>query len=206
MSEFKVVWFWDSETELINNTKFVMSFHDDKYEKPNVIKGIKQPEHSACHSFNYLNSDENISVALVSDDFSNAPALWYVKVYADNAFPPTRSILAFADNRFPDGTVLEYGQALRLDIAPSQSCGFIRWFKNDSSVQQIFVSEEHRRKRISTKLFGVADIMIVSDINWNGIFLNGGHVTTNDGEALRAKWQASGSTRLADRIGSVKTA
>jgi hypothetical protein len=206
MAEFKTIWFWDSGTELIKNTKFMMSFYDDKYEKPGVVSGIKQPDHSTCHSFNYLGHDGNLAIALVTEEFDNAPRLWYVKVYADNAFPPMRSILAFNDGRFSDGTVLEYGQALELDIAPSQSCGLIRWFKNDSSVQQIFVSEEHRRKRISTKLFAVADIMIVADTHWNGIFLNGGHVTTDDGEALRSKWQASGSTRLVDQIGSVKTA
>lgn len=204
MSEFKTVWFWDSGNELIPGFKHVMSFYDDTYPKPNMIYGIKQPDHSSCHSFNYLDFSGNMCIALVSNDFRDSVPLWYVRVYADNAQPAIRSVLAFHDERFTDGTVLDYGEALKLDVAPSQSCGFIRWFKSDTSVQQIFVNEEHRRKRISTKLFAIADLLILSDINWNGVFLNGGQVTTADGEKLRKKWAASGSTRLADRIGSVE--
>ena len=204
MSEFKTVWFWDSETELIDGFNHVMSFYDDRHSKPSVVAGIKQPEHTHYHSFNYLDSESNLAVALVSSDFVNAAPLWYVMAPRDTGYPPMRTVLAFCNDQFPNGTILAYEKAVSLGVDPKDSCGFIKWFCWDNAVQQIYVSEEHRRKRISTKLFAIADILIVSDKDWNGKFLNGGHVTTNDGEKLRSKWVASGSTRIVDRIGSVE--
>ena len=82
----------------------------------------------------------------------------------------------------------------------SERVGFLQWFKQDSKIQQIFVEEKWRRKRVTLALFGVADLVIVSG-NY-GPYLNGGEVTTNDGETLRNAW--AGSLRVNPRIGSVK--
>lgn len=203
MTKFKIVWFWDSGRQINPDFKHVMSFYDDSYEKPSFINNIKSPSHNFAHSFNHLNDDGNMMVCLVSDDFNTSIPLWYV--YVDEpGNPHMRSIVAYADNRHRDGLVINYSEALKKNILFSESAGFIKWFVEDSRVQQVFVSPDQRRKRISTKLFAVADIMIVSSTSWNGIFLNGGDITTADGEILRSAW--SNSARVTERQGSVNQA
>lgn len=201
MTKFKTVWFWHSEIEATPEFSFVMSLFDDSREKPSVVKGEKSPHHAYCHSFNTIDKDCRQVVHLVSDDFCSSIPMWYVYVNAIESLPPTRMILGYADDRYPDGTIVPFEEISSSGISPHDAAGFVRWFIQDSRIQQIFVNENYRRKRVSVKLFSVADLVIVSDNNWNGVFLNGGDITTNDGETLRSAWSAS--TRVTKRVGSV---
>lgn len=201
MTKFKTVWFWHSGREATPDFSFVMSFFDDSHEKPSVIRGEKSPHHAYCHSFNTIDSKSHQVVHLVSDDFDGSIPMWYVYIDAIESMPPTRMLVAYSDDRYPDGTIIPFREATDLCITPKDSVGFVRWFVEDSRIQQIYVDEMHRRKRISVKLFSIADIVIVSDNAWNGNFLNGGDITTNDGELLRSAW--SSSVRVTQRQGSV---
>lgn len=201
MGKFKTVWFWDSGREANEDFKFVMSFYDDSHEKPSFITGIKSPHHAYCHSFNTIDDNGRQVIHLVSDDFVSQSKLWYVYIDAVESTPPTRMLIAYDDNRYPEGTIVPFSEAVKAEISPNDSAGFVRWFYQDTRIQQIFVDELHRRKRISVKLFSIADLLIVSDTKWNGYFLNGGDITTNDGELLRSAW--SQSTRVTARTGSV---
>ena len=203
MTKFKTVWFWHSGREATDDFSFVMSFYDDSHEHPSCVFNEKSPHHSYCHSFNTIDRNDRQVVHLVSDDFDGCCDVWYVYIDAVESIPPTRMLMAYADDRYPNGTVVPFGEIAKTGISPNDAAGFVRWFVNDSRIQQIYVDEKHRRKRISTKLFSIADMVIVSDNNWNKLFLNGGDVTTTDGELLRSAWSAS--TRLTQRVGSVTT-
>lgn len=199
MSKFKSVWFFDTgNTE--NDFKYVMSFFDDSHPKPSFITDGKSPNHVNCHSFNSSDEYGRQVVNLVGPDFKKVIPLWYVYVDDSENEPHTRSIVAYADNKFPDGTIVKFNEASARNIRFSDSVGFVRWFVGDSRMQQIIVSESHRRMGLSVKIIGAADLTIVSDLNWNGAFLNGGDITTEDGEKLRQAW--SGSARVTPRIGS----
>lgn len=200
MNRFKTVWFWDSGIEATDSYKYVMSFFDDSHPKPSVVSGIACPSHVTCHSFNHVDENGRIVVNMVSEDFADICNLWYVQ--APDIDPQLSSFVAYADDRFPNGTVLSPMDVAEYQIAYKDSVGFIRWFKGDSRIQQIFVKEEFRRQKISIKLIGVADLLIVANKDWNGKFLNGGDITTADGEALRSAWK--GSTRVIDRIGTAE--
>lgn len=201
MTKFKTVWFWDSGRSATESQNYIMSFFDDSHEKPSIVRNEKSPHHSYCHSFNSIDDAGRCVVHLVSDDFIGSADIWYVYIDAVESVPPSRMVMAFADGKYPNGTVLTFRDAVDESVNPQDHVGFIRWFVGDSRIQQIFVSEDHRRKRISTKLFSVADLLIVADKNWNSIFLNGGDITTDDGELLRSAW--SKSTRVTPRTGSV---
>ena len=135
-----------------------------------------------------------------------APPLWYVVKDAPRPHPngpeiPMIFIYALYGDDFPSGTiVMEEDLIKNKFVGRSERVGFLQWFKKDSKIQQIFVEEKWRRKRVTLALFGVADLVIVSG-NY-GPYLNGGEVTTNDGETLRNAW--AGSKRVTPRIGSVK--
>ena len=77
--------------------------------------------------------------------------------------------------------------------------GYLQWFRESSKIQQITVAEEWRRKRITLALFAVGDLVLLS--GGIGPLLNGGDVTTSDGEKLREAW--STSNRVLPRNGSV---
>lgn len=201
MTKFKTVWFWGENRQATDTHNYVMAFYDDSHKKPSLVTNEKSPNHIYCHSFASTDEDGRYLVKFVEESTVSIVDLWYVYIDAETSVPHMRSVMAFANDRFPDGTVVNFSEVEQLGISPHDSCGFIRWFASDSRVQQIFVKENHRRKRISTKLFGVADMVIVGDRNWNGSFLNGGDVTTNDGEKLRGAWH--NSKRVTPRIGSV---
>lgn len=203
MTQFKTVWFWDSGRVLENGRKHVMSFYNDSHPKPSLVSNTKSPDHSACHSFNYINSHGHMVVAMVSDDFTNAIPAWYVFMDGSSFTPPLMAAVAFCDGSFENGTVLDYETAKSLGVSLDGSAGFIRYISTDSRMQQIFVSEQFRRRRLSTRLISVADLLVVSSPTWNGIFLNGGDITTDDGEILRGAW--SGSSRVTPRVGSLET-
>ena len=179
-----------------------MSFYDDSHPKPSVVKG-NPGHHAYCHSLNSVDDGGRLLVHLLSDDFDNSIDLWYVYVDFPAAEPHTRSVICYADKSFPNGTVLLFDEATQKGIKYEDSAGFIRWFVDDSRIQQVMVKEEYRRKRVSTKLFSVADLLIIADPSWNGKHLNGGDITTSDGDKLRAAW--SQSTRLTQKQGSVES-
>lgn len=198
MGRFKTVWFWDSGVQADDSHKYVMSFFDDAHPKPSVVSEVPCPSHVTCHSFNHVDQDGRIVVNMVSEDFVGLRELWYVQ--APDIDPQLSSYVAYADGRFPNGTVLSPLDVAEHQIAYRDSVGFIRWFKEDSRIQQIFVKEEFRRQGVSVRLIAVADLLIVARNGWNGKFLNGGDITTDDGEALRRAWE--GSTRVIDRVGT----
>ena len=101
---------------------------------------------------------------------------------------------------FPNGTVVATGDINKFGFKVSDRVGFVKWFRKDSRLQQVSVGENWRRMRISTALISVADMVVKS--GKYGPYLNGGDITTADGEELRKAW--SESTRVTPRIGSVK--
>ena len=200
MSKFSTVWFYDSGKST-DTFKYVASFVDDSQLKPSLVGNIKPPNHSACHSFNSSDPDGRQMFFPVGTDFAGIIPLWYV--FVENTFGghEMRSIFGYADDSFPVGTIVDFTEAASRGVKFNDSVGFVQWFKHTSELQQIYVSEQYRRQRLSLKLISVADLVIVSDNNWNGLFLNGGEVTTNDGEHLRSAWSAS--TRVKPRLGSL---
>lgn len=202
MTKFKTVWFWHSNKKAAEEFSFVMSFYDDAYQKPSMISDIKSPCHAYCHSFNTIDDSGHQIVHLVSDDFLKSKPLWYVLIDAHDQLPHMRTLMAFDTDDFPDGTVVPFSDINQSKVSPQACVGYIRWFVDDSRMQQIYVHPDWRRKRISIRLISVADLFIVSDNQWNGSFLNGGDITTEQGEMLRSAW--SSSTRLIPKIGSVE--
>lgn len=203
MAKYKTVWFLDSGQLISESFKYVLSFFDDSHPKPSVVTGQKQSNHSTCASFTYLGENDFPTIAIVDDVHADKPDMWFVYVENDNAMPPLRSLVAFADNKFADGTILSPQQAEDNKINKTDSCAFISWVSHRNIMQQITVREQFRRQGISGKLIAVADTLIVADVNWSGNFLTGGLVTTEDGEKLRTAWNASGSKRVLNRMGSV---
>ena len=130
--------------------------------------------------------------------------LWFVLLDGRSALPAHFVLLAFADDRFPWGTVIEASEVSRtLSREYMASCvGMINWRAGDPMIQQISTSPNWRRRKIALTLFGVCDVINACYGFSPGKVLHGGAITTEDGEKLRAVYFGA-SGRIDPRIGSV---
>lgn len=131
--------------------------------------------------------------------------LWFVLIYGGPAGEGTLTMLGFADDRYPWGTVIELDEALLVLEKEYMStwAGMIIWHKGSPALQQIITAEKWRRKRISIIMFGVCDVVNACYGFSPGEVLYGGEVTTEDGEKLRNIYP--NSMRIREKIGSIKT-
>lgn len=191
----KTVWFWRGP-KIKDHWSAAANYASQDYPHPSLVKSEEPP--TSENPFSYIKLDENDNIVFVSDDpqFEGSPKLWYI---IEETQVPTDmvAIHAMCCPSFPEGTIIKIKNIERFGINPSNRVGFIRWFRRDSRMQQIYVADEWRRRRISTKLIAVADLAIIS--GEYGPYLNGGDITTDDGEKLREAW--SNSPRLMPRVG-----
>lgn len=195
---FKTLWFWKGPA-LSDRWASVANYSTEEHPHPSTIHADTSPTSAEPFSYCEIDDSENLVVHLLDEQNAASPDLWYV---LEETSIPTEmaTIYAVVGNHFAKGSVIPIDKVKTVRINDSEKAGFIRWFRKDSRIQQIYVSEQWRRKRISTNLFAIADIVIVSG-NY-GPYLNGGDVTTADGEKLRQVWNLS--TRVTPRTGSVE--
>jgi hypothetical protein len=203
---FKQLWFWKPK-QLTDKWAEVHAFSTEEFERPSIVVSQDRPTEADVIWFGSVDDEENLFINWRDKDVMGiAPPLWYVVKEINKPVPfgppiPMVFIYALYGDDFPSGTIVaETDLIKRKFIGHSERVGFLQWFRSDSKIQQIFVEERWRRQRITLALFGVADLVIVS--GGYGPFLNGGDVTTSDGEKLREAW--SGSKRVTPRIGSVE--
>lgn len=196
----KTVWFW-KEPEISDQWTRAAAFSSDIYDKPStVLSDVKPIDDLPDYELNIDESGYPI-VSLIGEQFSGSPDMWYF--FERTSYPTDLyAVHGVSNNAFPKGKVVYVKDIMDIKVNKSEYVGFVKWFASDSRLQQIFVSENWRRRRISTCLISVADILIVSGSM--GKYLNGGDITTADGEKLREAW--SQSTRLMPRVGEVKKA
>lgn len=203
---FKQLWFWKPR-QLNDKWAEVHAFSTEEFERPSIIVSEDKPTQADVIWFSSVDDEGNLFMNWRDTDIMGiTPPLWYVVKDAPRPHPngppiPMMFVYALYGDDFPSGTIVMENDLIRNKfIGHSERVGFIQWFKKDSKIQQIFVEEKWRRRRVTLALFGVADLVIVS--GGYGPFLNGGEITTSDGEKLRSAW--SGSKRVNPRIGSVE--
>ena len=192
----KTVWFWKGLP--LNDKWFnVSNYHSDAYEKPSTISSDTKPDDETLVSSVSLDEHGNLLIDMRDEQFALCPDIWFV--LEETEYPtPMVTLHGLKSDIFKKGTVIKVKDIRGFGIRQDEYVGFIKWFKQDSRIQQIFVAENHRRQRVSTTLIGAADILIVA--GEYGTYLNGGDVTTSDGEKLRQAW--TNSPRVIPKIGS----
>jgi hypothetical protein len=194
----KTVWFWKGPP-LNSKWSVVAAYATDEHPYPSTVEEDVCPTESKAHSSCTIDKNGNLVVMLIDEQFSLVPELWYV--LEETTFPTDMVALhAMTGGAFPNGTVVATGDINKFGFKVSDRVGFVKWFRKDSRLQQVSVGENWRRMRISTALISVADMVVKS--GEYGPYLNGGDITTADGEELRKAWIKS--TRVTPRIGSVE--
>lgn len=195
---FKTVWFWKGP-RLSEKWVLIANYATNEHPHPFMVESKEKPTESEPVSYCSLDDDDNLLVTLNTDNSPDLPNIWYV-VEETNSPIDMIAVHAIAGYAYPGGTVVMVKDIKNLELRASDRIGFVRWFRKDSRLQQIFVASDWRRKGLSTILFRIADIVVLA--GEYGPYLNGGDITTSDGEELRKAW--SNSNRVGPRIGSVE--
>jgi hypothetical protein len=188
MSEFAQLWYW-RDGSLNDRWARVESFGTDEHPKSTTIIGGDRPSTAPAFSWTTVDAAGRLVVGMTHDHLPHTPPLWWVLREEDHGIVPTVSLIAFADGRHPDGTVLSVAQA-RAETAPlSSQAGAIRWGKGNPKLEQVYTAPEFRRRRMAIKMIHTADILNEA-AGWGG-YLYGGEELTPDGQQLAAAWQHS---------------
>lgn len=194
----KTVWFLKG-SKLNDEWLRVSSFSSDKHPKPSLISEDDYQTDEIPFSSTSIDQKGNLVISINDEKFSGLENIWFL--LDEKKIPtPMYAIHGVFSKAFPAGTLVRKKDLDGTSITQDQLVGFVRWFKSDSRLQQVFVSENWRRKNISSLLIYSADIAIIA--GEMGPYLNGGDITTSDGEKLRQAW--SESLRVTPRMGSVQ--
>ena len=193
MSKQETLWFWQ-KSRLTAEWFEVYSFTSKEYPHPCLINRPDKPTNSEPWSSSSVDEQQRLRVFTPKEHVSSAPLMWYLLIREyGNPRKPTQSLVAFADERFEDGTVIEFEKFKTLNYDISERVAAIRWGFGDPHIEQLYVVENYRRRKISIKLINVADIVNIAG-NWGG-FIYGGDQVTQDGEALSREWAHSSRLR-----------
>lgn len=136
-----------------------------------------------------------LTVEVAAHVSPNAPALWLVAQPEPTAEPPAMTLVAFATNRFREGTVISAAEFTDLPVRSAEQVAAVRWFTRTGQVHQVYVAPDHRRRGIGTKLLLAAGTYAVAS-GWPRLWGNGertdlGEVLATSGhDVVRRRMQA----------------
>lgn len=185
MAKFETLWFWQ-KSRLTSEWFEVYSYTTDEHPHPYLSRSPNPPTSARCWSSTSIDSLGNLIVHLPSDHLPDAPRMWYL-LHRDYKLPLlSQSLIAFDTDHHQDGTVIEMESFNKLGISPDLRVAAIKWGFGDPKLLQLYVRDDYRRRRVSTKLINVADITNVAG-NWGG-FIYGGDQVTALGAKLAEAW------------------
>ena len=85
------------------------------------------------------------------------PELWFVDVPELEANPPARSLVGFATDHLPAGTVVSNATFFSMPVKSDQQAGAVRWWFEDGVVDQVYVAPEWRRRGVASRILYSAD-------------------------------------------------
>lgn len=191
--EFPTVWFWRGG-RLNSRWYQVARYTSGTWPHPTTVISLTPPDGESPVTSTSLDEQGHLVVDTSKEHWLEGTLdLWFVLVPDERGITKTYTLAAFADAQFADGTIVEMSEVRERKIPLDGSVAAIRWRQQSCIMEQIYVAEDFRRKRISTKLISIADTVIAA--MGSAVHLNGGEATTGDGEKLRQVWGKSKRVR-----------
>jgi GNAT superfamily N-acetyltransferase len=103
-----------------------------------------------------VRSDADGRVRAIETGLPHAPLLWYVEVPEPDAAPAATTLIAFSDDRHPEGALLGAAEAQADGVSSADQVAAFRWWPGTGLVHQVFVVPRHRRRGVGLKLGHVA--------------------------------------------------
>lgn len=115
--------------------------------------------------------------SLVAPIAPDSPEMWFVAVDAERSFGPAlRSMVAFATDRFADGTIIDEMQFVSLGIDNSTQVGAVIWSRDSGVVSQLYVAPDHRRSDVARRVLFSAGAFHHAH-GWPGVIRSDGRRT-----------------------------
>ena len=126
----------------------------------------------------------------------DVPLLWYVELVEPDATPPARTVVAFSDSRYAEGTVLTGAGARAAGVDGSRQVAALRWWPQTGLAHQIYVAPAARRRGLALKLATAASgLQVVRGLPP----MHGDGRRTEDGEAWLGRLPGWAAERFAQR-------
>lgn len=197
MTQFATLWFWQ-KSRLTAEWFETYSFDTEENPKPSLIRSPNKPTNANAWSYTTVDHNDRLVATISSDHLPNTPPLWYLLLREYQLNPLSQSLIGFVGDEYPDGTVVEVDEFKNRGFDIKDRACAIRWGFGDPHITQLYVAEEHRRKRMSIKLINVADIVNVAG-NWGG-FIYGGDQVTDMGAELAKSWSSSSRLKPVEAV------
>ncbi len=111
-----------------------------------------------------------------------SPELWYVALHRPTLDRPTASLVAYASEHQPAGTVISDQEFFGLPVRSAEQVAAIRWWSREACVEQVYVAPEFRRHHLATKIIYAASAFHQAN-GWHGRLHSDGR-RTDLGEQL----------------------
>ena len=128
--------------------------------------------------------------------FPGAPPLWFVVIPELAAPEPAMTLVGFATDDVPFGTVLTDPEFFSLPVSTSMQVGAIRWWHLDGVVDQVFIAEEWRRRHLGTLMTYAANAFQVHN-GWPAKL-------TSDGRRTELGRHLDAGTQFPDRFSPIE--
>ncbi|WP_029431303.1 hypothetical protein [Blastococcus sp. URHD0036] len=126
----------------------------------------------------------------------DVPLLWYVELDEPDATPAARTLVAFSDSRYAEGTVLIAAEARAAGVDGGRQVAAVRWWPDTGLGHQIYVAPAARRRGLALKLAtAAAGLQVVRGLPP----MHGDGRRTNDGEAWLGRLPDWAAERFAGR-------
>lgn len=86
----------------------------------------------------------------------DAPRAWFVVLEHREMERPRTTLVAFATDHLPDGTIVSDATFFSMPVASASQAAAIRWWADTAVVDEIFVQPEFRRTHLGSKLIYTA--------------------------------------------------
>ncbi len=119
-----------------------------------------------------------------------SPETWFVELHDADTHGPAVTLVAFASDHLPPGTVVTDPAFFHLPVRNEQQAAAIRWWRDDAVVDQVYVHPDLRRSHLATHVIYAASAFHQLH-GWPGRLHSDGRRTML-GEALVAEFRHPG--------------
>lgn len=129
---------------------------DDRHPDGTIVDG----DHAPSDAFVLWHADaddaSHARIDIAPGVCPGAPDVWFVALRHTNPDTDTMTLVAFATEHHPPGTVIGDAEFFHLPVSNDAQVGAIRWWPDEAVVDQVYVGDEWRRHHLATVMIYTA--------------------------------------------------
>lgn len=131
--------------------------------------------------------DGHLLLRINPDLVERAPTTWFVASQQLRDDPATVTLVAFATDDLPEGTVIDNAEFMALAVRSSDQVAAVQWGPRTAIIYQVFVQPQWRRRQLATKMVYAASAYHQAH-GWSGPIRSDGR-RTDLGEEFTAAFR-----------------